>query len=141
MPNRNAIFDTIIVNGNLDFTNLTQLNLDFAGAGSNVLWSDGFWNTIKLGKSGWLIYDVSGSTFKPGNLTLNTTNWADGGGNSFNTVRNGSTFSLSQQGSDVYLNYSVAAVPEPSSALLLGCGAAGFAFYRRRQKRLAVAKQ
>ncbi len=135
-----TIFDQIIVTGDLDFVGSTGLNLDFSGVGG-VSWLDGFWATSKLGTSGWLIYDVSGTPFNLGNFNLHTANWADGGGNLFNTVRNGSTFSLSQQGSDVYLNYTISAVPEPSSALLLGCGAAGFAFYRRRQKRLAVAKQ
>ena len=140
--NPNAIFDTITVSGNLNFAGPTTLDLAFSDAltgGSNVDWTDTFWATSKLGTSGWLLYDVSGSTSGFPNLTL-TTNGLDGAASplSFNTALPGSSFSLFQDGSDIYLNYNSAAiavaVPEPGSLVVL---AVAGALNLRRRRRLA----
>jgi fibronectin-binding autotransporter adhesin len=112
--NPTANFDQIIVGGNLDFTDLTTINLLFNGAGSNVLWSDVLWDSDQT----WLLYDVAGTTTNFANLKLNTINWLDSGSNLFSTT--GGSFSLGQSGQDVVLNYT--AVPEPRAALLGGLG-------------------
>lgn len=140
--NPNAIFDSVVVIGNLDFAGATTLNLSFNGAGSSVLWSDAFWSESKLESDGWLLFNVTGTTTNLGNLNLSTTNWLDGSGNLFSAIRPGASFSLFQDRSNVFLNYQIAqiaAVPEPSSALLLAGGAALWAVYRRRQKRTSRA--
>jgi autotransporter-associated beta strand protein len=129
--NPNAIFDQIIVSGSLSFTDLTTLSLSFNGTGSSVDWTDSFWNTSQS----WTLYDVAGTTSSFGNLAINVENWLDGQivPNAFSTARPSSSFSLSQVGNDVILNY--VAVPEPGTlALLAAGGAIGLGLLRRRQK-------
>jgi len=46
----------------------------------------------------------------------------------------GGDWSVSQAGNDLFVNYSVAAVPEPSSIIVLGLGAVGFVTARRRKR-------
>ena len=128
--NPNSIFDSIIVNGNLDFSGATALSLSFAPSGSDVLWSDAFWATSKLGTNGWLIYDVAGATTNFANLSLTSVNWMDSNSVAFNSARAGASFTLVQSGSDIYLNY-VAAVPEPSTWLMLFGGLVFIIILRR----------
>jgi hypothetical protein len=117
---RGTDFDGINVGGTLDFSGATAVNLVFNFAGSSVDWTDTFWDTSHIGTSGWLVYDVAGTTTNFSNLSVTATNWLDGSGGLFNTSNSGNTFSLYQDGSDIYLNYTV--IPEPSAALLGGLG-------------------
>jgi autotransporter-associated beta strand protein len=128
--NPTANFDQIIVWGNLDFTHTTNLNLSFNGMGSTVLWSDSLWDS----NQSWLLYDLTGlgSTTNIANLNLNTTNWLDSGSNLFSTA--GGSFTLSQNGEDVMLNF--AAVPEPSTyGIGLGAMALALAAVRRQRRK------
>ncbi len=121
------VFDQIMVGGNLDFTDLTTLNLSFAGAGSNVLWSDAFWTTDQS----WVLYDVTGidkTTSNIANLSLTLIDWTDSGTNALSSVRNGASFQVSIVGNDVRLNYII---PEPEAAMLGGLGL--LALLRRRR--------
>jgi autotransporter-associated beta strand protein len=122
------VFDQVIVNGSgLNFAGATTLNLQFNAAGSTVAWGDSFWNSNRS----WTIYD-NASVSGLGNLSLNTSNWADSSGGLFDTLRPDASFSLALQGSDVVLNYT--AIPEPSTyAALLGVLALGIAAWRRRR--------
>jgi fibronectin-binding autotransporter adhesin len=126
------VFDQIIVGGNLDFSVPTTLTLSFDFTGSTVDWSNALWDSDITGTAGWLVYDVSGTLGNFNNLSLATANWADGQGDLFNTVRAGSTFSLYQDGNDIYLNY---AVPEPSTYALLVLAAAGVGAHVIRRRR------
>ena len=121
-----AVFDQIVVGGDLDFSGPTTLSLTFNGAGSSVDWSNSLWDT----NQSWLLYDVAGVTTNFGNFSLASFNWLDAQGDAFNTVRAGSSFSLSQIGSDVYINYST--IPEPGATALVGIGLASLLFFRRR---------
>lgn len=99
MANPNAIFDTIIVGGNLDFVGATTHELAFSdaltGVDSMVDWTNSFWNSSRLGTSGWLLYDVAGTTSNFGNLSLTLINGLDGvAPPSFATARPGASFSL-----------------------------------------------
>ncbi|MBJ7257679.1 MAG: autotransporter-associated beta strand repeat-containing protein [Akkermansiaceae bacterium] len=127
------VFDQIVVNGNLDFSVATTLTLNFALAGSTVDWSNGLWGSDITGTSGWLVYDVAGSLSDFQNLLISVENWADGQGALLGTVRAGSSFSLYNDGNDIYLTY---AIPEPSTYALLsllGAGIAGRIMVRRRR--------
>jgi autotransporter-associated beta strand protein len=124
-----ALFDQIVLNGNLDFAGTTTLNLSFIASGSAVAWSNAFWNASHTGSNGWLLFDVAGTTTNFSNLSLSTANWADSSGNLFNTTRGTSSFGLEQVGQNIYLSYT--AVPETSAALIGGLGAL-FLLRRRR---------
>ncbi|MFM8330424.1 MAG: PEP-CTERM sorting domain-containing protein [Candidatus Methylumidiphilus sp.] len=131
--NPNALFDSIVVGGNLAFDGATSLNLSFTPTGSSVLWSDAFWNSSKSGVNGWLLYNVTGSLSNFSNLSLASFNWLDSGANAFATALPGASFSLYQNGNNIYLDYTAATsnsnVPEPSSFALFGLGA--FMLHRR----------
>jgi autotransporter-associated beta strand protein len=127
---RGTDFDGINVGGILDFSGATTVNLAFNFAGSTVDWTDAFWDTSRTGTSGWLVYDVAGTTTNFSNLSVTAANWLDGSGGNFDTSNLGNTFSLYQDGSDIYLNYNV--VPEPNVAALLG-GLGTLILLRRRR--------
>jgi fibronectin-binding autotransporter adhesin len=121
-PNPNAIFDTVVVGGNLDFAGATALDLLFNDTGSAVDWNDAFWATSYLGTDGWLLYDVTGTTSNFANLSITVDNWLDSNGALFDSVRTGSNFALFQDGNDIYLNYNYVpiatnVVPEPSAMM------------------------
>jgi hypothetical protein len=99
-----------------------------------VDWSNGLWGSDITGTSGWLVYDVSGSLSDFQNLSISVEDWADGQGALLGTVRAGSSFSLYNDGNDIYLTY---AIPEPSTYALLsllGAGIAGRIMVRRRRR-------
>ncbi len=128
LGDRGTVFDGINVGGNLDFTGASTVTLSFNGSGSTVDWSDVLWGT----NQSWLLYDVAGSTTNLSNFNISTDNWADAQGDLFNTVLAGSSFNLSQSGSDVFLNYNTGIIPEPSRFMLLGLGAMVVLARRRR---------
>ena len=127
---RGTDFDGINVGGALDFSGATAVNLAFNFAVSSVDWTDAFWDTSRTGTAGWLVYDVAGTTTNFANLSVTAANWLDGSLASFDTYNSGNTFSLYQDGNDIYLNYTV--VPEPNVAALLG-GLGTLLLLRRRR--------
>jgi fibronectin-binding autotransporter adhesin len=115
-----AVFDQILVGGDLDFTGATAIDLSFIAGGSVVNWNDSFWEIAHAGANGWLVYDVSGNTTHFSNFSISVANWQDGTGNLFNTVRSGASFGLEQVANDIYVTYTI--VPEPTAVLLGGLG-------------------
>jgi autotransporter-associated beta strand protein len=126
------VFDQIVVGGNLDFASPTTLTLNFNYTGSTVDWSNALWKSDISGAAGWLLYDVSGTLSNFTNLSIVTENWVDASGTLFNTALSGSSFSLYQEGNDIYLNY---AVPEPSTYAMLVLSAAGLGAHVIRRRR------
>jgi hypothetical protein len=87
--------------------------------GSLVSWSNSFWDSNRS----WLLYDVAGTTTGLENLSLLNSVFNDAAGGSLVASRTNASFSLSQSGNDVFLNYN--AIPEPSSSLLMVLGVVG----------------
>ena len=104
-----AVYDQVIVGGNLAFSGPTSATLVFNGAGSLVNWSDPFWATDQQ----WVVYDVAGSIAGEGNLTRVLENWADGQDGRFNTVLPGASFALVKAGQNIVLNYDAGTIQRP----------------------------
>jgi fibronectin-binding autotransporter adhesin len=115
-----AVFDQVIVGGNLDFTSATSLSLVFDDPASSVNWTNPFWDLDRE----WLLYDVTGTTSNFSNFSISTQSWLDGFGNVFATERPQASFGLRQDvgSGDVFLTY--AAVPEPGGLALAAAGLA-----------------
>jgi hypothetical protein len=129
-------FDKIVVDGDLTFVGQVGLDLIFDWAGSTVDWTDAFWTTDRS----WLVFDVAGTTTGFANLNplaifiSGAGNWEDSNGEFLEDIITERTFWLSQQGSDIYLNFSAAPIPEPSTyGLILGALALAGAAVRRRK--------
>lgn len=131
---RGTSFDGIDVTGNLTFSGATTLDLSFALAGSAVDWSDTLWDSSVVGTSGWRLFDLTSGTISGlGNLSIGSAAWADGSGDSLAALRPNASFTLFQDGNDLYLNYTNAsAIPEPGSLVGLGI-LLGVPLLRRRR--------
>ena len=121
-------YDQVMVGGNLAFNGGTSLVLSFNDVGSVVNWTDSLWASDQS----WTIYQVAGLTSGLENLSLaDYTALLDAYGNDFGTTRAGSTFSISQNGQDVTLTYTV---PEPSTYALIGLGGLALVVAYRRKR-------
>ena len=117
---RGTDFDGIDVGGALNFNGETLMNFDFGGS---VNFADSFWTTEGANET-WTVFTGATSVNSLDNLTFNT---------------NGATapgvFTFSDNGSDVFLNYSFTAIPEPCS--IFGLSGLGVLFLGRRRRRAA----
>lgn len=128
--NSPVVFDQIVLTGasDLAFSGANVLSLSFAGAGSQVDWTNAFWDVNRA----WTVFDLaSGVTTGFNNLALGGS-LLDVNGLALDGATRGS-FSLGQSGQDVVIQFT--AVPEPSTLVLLAVGGAGVAFTLRRRKR------
>lgn len=123
-------FDQVFVGGDLDFATSTGFSMSFDSVGSTVNWGESSWNTNQQ----WTVWSVNGTTTGFASLSLAVSDWLDASGQSFGTLRPGSSFALGlgANGQDVVLNYNVAAVPEPSTMLLAGLGITAGLIHRWR---------
>lgn len=115
---RGTDFDGINVGGALTFNGATTMNFDFGGS---VNFADAFWTTDGASET-WSVFTGASSVNSIGNLSFNV-NGASAPG----------TFTFSDNGSDVFLNYSFSAVPEPTTFLMFGLGLGCLGFGRRRK--------
>lgn len=122
-----TLFDRISVGGSLLADSGAGITLDFGSiaAGSGVAWSNSFWDSAQT----WTFLTVSGSTTGLSNISLLNSTFLDAAGNSLATARSGASFSLSQAGNNLVVNY----VPEPSSGSLLFMGLVSLALLRARR--------
>jgi autotransporter-associated beta strand protein len=121
------VYDQVIVGGNLTFNGATTLQLVFNDIGSLVNWTDSLWSS----NQSWTIYQVSGATTGLNNFTIASGSLFDAYGNDFATTLAGSSFSITQNGQNVTLTYTV---PEPSTYALFGLGALALVIAVRRKR-------
>jgi autotransporter-associated beta strand protein len=121
-------FDRVNVGGSLLASSGSGITLDFGttAGGSTVDWSNAFWDTAQT----WTFLTVTGTTTGFSNLSLLNTSFLDASGNSLAAARSGSSFSITQSGSDVAISY----VPEPSTGSLLLMGLASWALVRATRR-------
>jgi len=122
-----TLFDRISVGGSLLAESGAGITLDFGAtaAGSTVDWANSFWDSAQS----WTFLTVAGSTTGSSNLSLLNTGFLDAAGNSLSAARSGASFSLSQSGNNLVVNY----VPEPSTGSLLVMGLGSLALLRARR--------
>jgi len=130
--NSPVVFDQIVLTGssNLGFNGSNVLALSFDGAGSQVDWTNAFWDVNRA----WTVFDLaSGVTTGFNNLSLGGS-LLDSNGLALDGATRGS-FSLAQSGQDVMLVFTV--VPEPSTyaMALAGIACGGFSMWRRKRAR------
>ena len=123
---RGTDFDGINVGGALSFNGATTMDFDFGGS---VNFADAFWTTDGASET-WSVFSGATSVNSLGNLSFNV-NGASAPG----------TFTLSDNGSDVFINYSFSAVPEPTTFLMFGLGLGCLGFGRRRKKIKSVSSK
>ena len=133
--NSPVAYDQVLVGGNLTFNGGTTLQLAFNDVGSLVNWTDSLWTADQS----WTIYQVSGLTSGLENLSLaDYSLLLDAYGNEFGTALAGASFSITQNGQNVVLNYnadpSTEAIPEPSTYALMGLGALALVIAYRRKR-------
>ncbi|MFM9024155.1 MAG: beta strand repeat-containing protein [Planctomycetaceae bacterium] len=124
---------TRVNGGNLTIASGATITLNFQysvgnSQSSTVLWSDPFWTS----SHSWKIADFSGAgTSTVANYTINNASFLDSGTNALNLTTQGS-FSITNDGEDVFLVFT--AVPEPSTSVaLLSAGLVAAAMLRRRR--------
>jgi autotransporter-associated beta strand protein len=125
-----AVFDQVLVSGNLAFAGNNGITLNFGAAGSTVAWSNSFWGS----NQSFLIYDVAVSTTGFSNLSLLNTSFIDATGETLAPSQG--RFFLEQLGNDVFLNYN--AIPEPSTGTLLGFGFGGLVLTRLLRRKQSL---
>jgi hypothetical protein len=131
--NSPVVYDQIVLSNtaNLSFSGSNVLSLSFAGAGSLVDWTDSFWDVNRA----WTVFDLaSGVTTGFGNLSLGGS-LLDANGLALDGATRGA-FGLVQSGQDVVLQFTTAAVPEPSTyaMALAGLACGGYSIWRRRKQ-------
>jgi len=130
-------FDTIAITGTLNLGGLT------AGGFNINLWSlsevvpDVNGNALNFNNAvsdSWMILSTTGgiSGFDAQNFTINVGAFNNTAG--FSNPLGGGTFSVSQVGHNLFLNFTAIPIPEPSSWALLTVGLCAVTLLRRRRK-------
>lgn len=127
---RGVDFDGVDVTGTglLNIATGVTSDLVFNETSSTVDFNDAFWDS----NQSWLVFDLDNSpNLDEGSIVFSSiTTTQDSLGNEFSVT--GGSLSWSQQGNDIYLDYTV---PEPSTyALILGLSVLAYGAIRRRYR-------
>jgi autotransporter-associated beta strand protein len=123
-------YDQITVGGSLLASSGSGITLDFGTTvgGSTVDWSNTFWDSAQT----WTFLTIAGSTSGFSNIGLLNGTFLDAAGNSLTAARSEASFTITQSGNDIMVNYN--AVPEPSTGSLLLMGLASWALVRATRR-------
>jgi len=133
LADRGTLYDAVdVLSGPLSIDTNSLLDLTFDSAGSTVDWADAFWSS----QHSWLVIDATAAATSTGLFSLGLVG-TDSNGISLTSIRPNAAFSVIRQGSNVMLDYTVAAVPEPGALSLaaIGCALAWYGAIRRRAQR------
>lgn len=130
LDGRGTNYDAVnVTSGSLSIGSGVTSSLVFNASGSTVSWANSFWDNSRS----WLVFDNANSPTLASGAVFDTINLsADINSKQLTDVRSGASFTWNQQGSDVYLTYTV---PEPSTYALLALAAAGLGAHLVRRRR------
>jgi autotransporter-associated beta strand protein len=121
-------FDQVLITGgNLAITTGSGIALAFNGAGSSVDWSNSFWNSNRQ----WIIANYLGAGTSTGIFSISGITM-DSLGQTLATSRPDASFSISRTGNNLSVNY--AAIPEPTTLVLLILGGLGLMLNSRSRR-------
>jgi autotransporter-associated beta strand protein len=121
---RGTNFDAVDVTGGiLTLQSGVNFNITLNGTGSTVDFTNAFWNS----NQSWLVFSNTNAPSIASLFNLGTVS-AD---SQSNTYTGYGSFSFSQSGNDIYLNW--APIPEPSTGILLAVGVAALWWLRRHR--------
>jgi autotransporter-associated beta strand protein len=125
---RGTDFDGVdVTGGTLSIQSGVTSSLVFNAPGSAVDWTNAFWDDDRS----WLVFDNANSPTVVGGIFGTINVGIDSNSVTFTSARSSASFSWSQTGNDIYLNY--AAIPEPSTWALLPSSLTALLVFRRRR--------
>jgi autotransporter-associated beta strand protein len=121
---RGTNFDAVdVTGGTFTLQSGVNFNITLNGTGSTVDFTNAFWNS----NQSWLVFSNTNAPSIASLFNLGTVS-AD---SQSNTYTGYGSFSFSQSGNDIYLNW--APIPEPSTGILLAVGVAALWWLRRHR--------
>lgn len=131
--NRGIQFDGVdVTGGTLQIQSGVTSDLIFNASGTELFFSDSFWDTSRT----WLVFDNASSPSLSSGSIFSTINISsDSFGNELTDIRPDAGFYWNQQGNDIYLKYDpIVVVPEPAAWFLtaLALGVVLVGGFRRR---------
>ena len=102
--------------------------MNFTNGGSD--WTNAFWSSNQQ----WLVFTGADSLSTVLGIFTTINVGLDSLSQSLDVVRAGSSFTFTSAGNNVYLNYTLGVIPEPSTTLLLAGALTALVIFRRRAR-------
>ena len=93
-------------------------------------WTNAFWSSNQQ----WLVFTGANSLSTVPGIFTTINVGVDSFGNSLADIRSGAVFTFTSLDNEVYLNYTLGVIPEPSTTLLLTGALMAAVIFRRRSR-------